>query len=71
MMMLTLLLSISLLSTAEVWKKPVYVPDENHIPSAEIQQEEEKNDSLSHKDKNKNKQAQVKTKTDRVKRRKR
>lgn len=71
MMMLTLLLSISLLSTAEVWKKPVYVPDENHIPSAEIQQEEEKYDSFSQKEKNKNKQTQAKIKSDKVKRKKR
>jgi Cu/Ag efflux pump CusA len=44
--MWTIITFISLMSiaSAEVWEKPVYVPDENHLPSAEVQEQEERKD---------------------------
>ena len=35
---------------AEVWEKPEYVPDENHMPEEEIQKEEQEEKSKIKKD---------------------
>lgn len=37
----TFLLLAVLPLKADIWKKPVYTPDENHLPSEEQQQQEE------------------------------
>jgi hypothetical protein len=36
---------------SEVWKKPVYRPDENHLPWNEIQKEEERKERHEKKEK--------------------
>lgn len=52
---ITMLLFVSL-AQAEVWEKPKYVPDENHLPTPEIQEQEERMEKQEKKNKKEEKQ---------------
>jgi hypothetical protein len=50
---ITMTLLLATVANAETWEKPKYVPDENHLPSPELQAQEERREKQKQEEKKK------------------